>query len=413
MKFLATFLLFATVSAAAYAQRTGPEVTSWILNLTGKTGYHGISSNVQQVRYSTDNVYVSCTCIPGYDIGPWAGNPNTPMNQNFVFKITRHPAQNTGTATATPLGHIGVWTNGVSIFNAKDAHSYNNQNVWNQNAIIVEGSSFDACLGHPAPNGEYHHHLNPRCLYDDQDSSHHSPIIGFAFDGYPIYGAYGYRNADGSGGVTRMRSSYRLRSLTQRNSLPDGGTLQQSQYGPDVSPQYPLGFYIEDFEFVQSIGDLDVHNGRFCVTPEYPNGTYAYFVTLDVDGNAAYPYILGPTYYGVVPQGNTGPQSGHNTPAEPVTTYTGTSDVEAPADARNLNIYPNPATDIATVQAPSTDGDWRISISDLLGHNVASMGTIAGGTVRTFSVAGLVSGVYLMHLESGAQTRTTRLVIAR
>jgi hypothetical protein len=55
-------------------------------------------SNVQLVQYSDDNVYVSSTCIPGYDIGPWNGNPNTPANQNFVFKITRHPLQNTGHA---------------------------------------------------------------------------------------------------------------------------------------------------------------------------------------------------------------------------------------------------------------------------------------------------------------------------
>ena len=52
--------------------------------------------------------------------------------------------------------------------------------------------SFDDCLGHPAPNGEYHLHVNPTCLYDDSDDQNHSPIIGYAFDNFPIYGAYGY-----------------------------------------------------------------------------------------------------------------------------------------------------------------------------------------------------------------------------
>src|ERR1051325_9632663 len=269
-------LLFASNSFA----QTAPELSSWVRNMTGKTGYGGIESNVQRVQYSDSFVYVSCTCIPGYDIGPWPGNPNTPKNQNFLFKIARFPQANTGTLTPTPLGHIGVWSNGVSIFNAKDARSYNNGGVWNQNAIVVEGSSFDECLGHPAPNGEYHHHLNPVCLYNDKDSTHHSPIIGYAFDGYPIYGAYGYSVVTDSQIVSRMRSSFRLRNISNRTTLANGTKLNASQSGPSISSQYPLGYYIEDYEYVPGLGDLDSNNGRVCKTPEYPNGTYAYFVTI-------------------------------------------------------------------------------------------------------------------------------------
>src|SRR5438874_3801682 len=131
MKF---FLVLFLIPAAAFAQGTSPVLSSWILNTSGATGYGGLPSNIQKVQYSDNNVYVSCSCIPGYDIGPWPGNPNTPKNQNFEFQITRSPKPNTGTLTATPLGHIGVWSNGVSIFNAKDARSYNNGGVWNQNA---------------------------------------------------------------------------------------------------------------------------------------------------------------------------------------------------------------------------------------------------------------------------------------
>src|SRR6185295_5547492 len=120
-----SLLPFIIIFSAAHAQLT-PEITSWVINTTGETGYNGIASNVQRVQYSDSNVYVSCTCIPGYDIGPWAGNPNTPANQNFTFKITRSPRANSGTKTATPLGHIGVWSNGVSVFNASDARSFNN-----------------------------------------------------------------------------------------------------------------------------------------------------------------------------------------------------------------------------------------------------------------------------------------------
>src|SRR5687768_6207182 len=95
-----TCVLFLCASLA-HAQSIGPDVTAWIINTDGRTGYGGIPSNVQLVRYSDQNVYVSCTCIPGYDIGPWAGNPNTPANQNFVFKITRTPQRNSGAPIAT------------------------------------------------------------------------------------------------------------------------------------------------------------------------------------------------------------------------------------------------------------------------------------------------------------------------
>jgi hypothetical protein len=202
------FLSLAASVMAACAMAQGPEVTSWIRNTTGATGYAGIATNVQLVQYSATDVYVSATCIPGYSIGPWPGNPNIPANKNFVYKITRTPAPNTGTPTAVGLGHVGVWTNGVSIFNTQDAMSYNNKGKWNQNAYFFEGSGFDNCLGHPAPGGEYHHHVSPKCLYDINDGTHHSPIIGYAFDGYPVYGAYGYTNTDGTGPIKRMTSGW-------------------------------------------------------------------------------------------------------------------------------------------------------------------------------------------------------------
>jgi len=310
----------------------GPEITSWILNLTGATNpsYPNYLTNVQDVCYTSTDVYVSCTCIPGYDIGPWAGNPNTPSNQNFVFKISLNPQINNGNKTKAPMGHIGVWSNGVSIFNAEDGMSYQNQGIWHQNALYFEGSSFDNCLGHPAPNGEYHHHVNPTCLYDDSDNQNHSPIIGYAFDNFPIYGAYGYTNTNGTGAIKRMESSYQEKNISNRSN------------GPSLS-QYPLGAYIEDFEYVSGSGDLDEYNGRYCVTPEYPNGTYAYFVTIDANLDPVYPYTPGPYYYGIAQgSGNLGPQSGHHTIPSNCTSYTGSTtsviSIDKILDRRVINI---------------------------------------------------------------------------
>ncbi len=315
---IAAFLVAFAQCAVAFAADP-PELASWKRNTTGATGYAGIAADVQRVRYSSGNVYVSCTDIPDNTIGPWAGNPNTPVDQAFVFRIPRSPAAATGARTPTPLGFIGVWSNGVVVFNALDARSYNNADVWHQNAVVVEADSFDQCLGHPAPGGTYHHHQNPRCL-DTSPSTRHSPILGYAFDGFPIYGPYAFANVDGSGGVARMRSSYRLRNITTRTSLPGGFNLPSSQYGPAVSTQYPLGYYIEDYEYAAHFGDLDESNGRLAVTPEYPSGTWAYYVSIDDSGASAYPYVVGPNYHGVVATDNL-TSHGKVTVSEPVTDY--------------------------------------------------------------------------------------------
>ena len=68
-----------------------------------------------------------------------AGNPTTATDQSHTFKITRTPQVNSATRTATPLGPIAVLANGVVAFNAKDGGSYNNRNIWHQNAVVVEG----------------------------------------------------------------------------------------------------------------------------------------------------------------------------------------------------------------------------------------------------------------------------------
>jgi len=115
----------------------------------------------------------------------------------------------------------------------------------------------------------------------------HSPILGWAYDGNPIYGPYGYSDPQTPGDIKRMLSSY---------------TIQANSNRP---PQYPSGFFVQDYVYDAS-GDLDEHNGRFCITPEYPNGTYAYFCTVGSLANSGpfkfyrepqFPYVIGDTYH--------------------------------------------------------------------------------------------------------------------
>ena len=75
-----------------------------------------------------------------------------------------------------------------------------------------------------------------------------------------------------------------------------------------VNDGYILGDLTSDYIYDSSVGTLDEYNGKFGVTPEYPNGTYAYFMTEDGSGNPVYPYAIGPKYYSEpIFEGNTVP----------------------------------------------------------------------------------------------------------
>lgn len=312
-------------------------VLAWKQNFTGA---HGTSTDatinsyvsqtladVQSVRFDSTYVYIKTNDVPTHAVGPFVGNPAYPAAQNKTLRIPRSPVVNTGTRTKTGMGAIGVMVNGVYFFNATDAMTYNNAGVWQQNANVVEAASFDTGKGHPAPlmnatgtprPGAYHYHQSPAALIEQIDpgntGQHHSPLIGYAFDGFPIYGPYGYSDpTNASSAVKRLTSGYKIRddvAAGSRNTLVDGGaTLANNQRGPAVSATYPAGYYLQDYEWDASVGDLNASNMRFTVTPEYPEGTWAYFTGTSSTGGIAYPYIIGPEYYGIVDTANTGMNS--------------------------------------------------------------------------------------------------------
>ncbi|RNA08952.1 T9SS C-terminal target domain-containing [Brachionus plicatilis] len=284
-----------------------PIIAEWTKS-TG-SGYGGFNTNVYKIEYSSSYVWVSTNSIPSFSIGPWANNPNNAKGMDYTFQFPLNPTYNIGTPTKVPLGHIGLWINGVSVFNADDGMTYNNLGVWKRNAYIWEGVSFDSCKGHPNGKSEYHMHISSGCLYNTS-ASHHSPLIGFAFDGFPIYGPYGYSSAnDSSSSIKRIETSYKLRSITDRTSLPDGTVLDSTYYGPSIA-SYNLSSFIEDYEYQTGYGDLDEYNGRYCKTPEYPDGIYAYFIATDSSLTPIYPFVVGPYYRGNILPGNTGPNSG-------------------------------------------------------------------------------------------------------
>ncbi len=351
----------------------GPS-TTW----TGQTT--PVLGDVQKISASTttNTVYINTPDLASYVMGAWWGNAahtqpfmNLPKDQNAIYKITLNTTYPQATHGVLGGGAVALAVNGVVIYNAGDAFSYSHASgtevgmagdgLFNRMAEAVESVTFDAGNGHQPGNGQYHYHTNPVALraqlsdnvdyigttdyfpYDpaiyllhqgegaDGDfrehttNLHHSPIIGWMFDGYPIYGPYGSSSPlDPTSSVKRMQSSYALRSITDRTTLPgwaaqlagnklgaaatntaaDGTytmtTQQQAQYaGPAVSTSYPLGRYGEDYAYVPGSGDLDQYSGRWCKTPEFPNGTYAYFLPIDAAGNPIFPYIVNRQTYGL------------------------------------------------------------------------------------------------------------------
>ena len=427
--------------------QTNPAITNWLINTTGLTGRHyvngnptpivdAVSANVQTVQYSASWVYVSTKGIPAYITGPFLdGNPSLATSQNAIFKISLNPVQNTGNPINTNGGNIGIFINGVALFDYRDGISWKNSTnalaggplggmgdgVWNRDAIPAEKLGFDCAKGHPAM-GNYHHHQNPSAFNLDLtvisnicdiyaadglyaiNPTVHSPLIGFAYDGFPIYGAYGYANTDGTGGITRIKSSYQLRNISTRTTYSTGATVTA---GPPVSATYPLGYFREDYEYIAQAGQdyLDEHNGRFCITPEYPNGIYCYFATVDANWNSAYPYVVGPTFYGT--------KTGAKVTAisETVTTYTSTSELSENS-AIELKVFPNPTNDVLMVQLSNLiKENVTIKLVDLTGKVIDTKIIYQGSTIAYFDVSTIYSGQYMLKVGEGKKQKTLNINI--
>ena len=439
-------------SAIISVAQVNPAITSWLQNTTVK-GRHYVSgnstpindaaltANVQTVQYSANYVYATTQGIPTYVTGPFLdGNPSLATNQNAIFKFPLAPVQNTATPVATSGGNIGVFINGVAMFDYRDGVSWKNSTgayaggplggsgdgVWNRDAIPAEKAGFDCSKGHPAM-GNYHHHQSPSAfdldltvisticnLYDSDglyaiDSTVHSPLIGFAYDGFPVYGAYAYKNTNGTGGIVRMKSSFSLRNITVRNTLYTGASVTA---GPNVSVTYPLGTFKEDYQFnTPTTSDyLDIHNGRFCITPEYPNGIYCYFATVDANWNSAYPYLVGPTYYGTKVAAKV------TSITETVSTYTvaATGLNESTINEVKVNVFPNPASDLIAIQIKDlVRENCLVELYDVTGKLVDKTILYQGSTIVYFDTNKLYSGIYFVKMKIGNQEINRKIVIEK
>ena len=168
--------------------------------------------------------------------------------------------------TITPAGRNANYSTNLSYLTVNDAERFGSEYL---NPTFGKGLQYS--------NISYSRDLAAFEFNDDGTS--HSPIIGWAYDGNPIYGPYGYNDPlDQNSGKRILKSGYIL----------DAASVASRPLG------FTNGFFVEDYRFDES-GDLDRHNGRFCKTPDFPNGTYAYFAGIATGGlfTPTFPYFIG------------------------------------------------------------------------------------------------------------------------
>jgi hypothetical protein len=448
------FITIVSLGISLCHAQLNPAITSFLQN-TSVTGTYYVSSssialsnnilvNCQSVEYSATSVYIKTKGIPAYPTGPFLdGNPSVASNQNAIFKIPLNPVQNNGTPTATTGGNIGVFINGVSLFDYRDGVAWNNTTgalcggpgnpqcpggmgatqAWNRDAIPAEKPGFDCSKAHPAM-GNYHHHQNPSAFKFDLnvisticnsfdadglysiDSTQHSPLIGFAYDGFPIYGAYGYKNANGTGGIVRMKSSYTLSSNTTRVNGPAINQVLGTQ-------TFFNGYFREDYVYNPTSANtpdyLDQHNGRFCITPEYPNGIYCYFATVDANWNSAYPYVVGPTFYGVYANRKV------TSINEATTIYSNLVDVQnSKIEELKINVFPNPSNDFIAIQYIGLNKDnLSVELFDITGKLVQKSTINAGATNTFLDTKTLYAGNYFVKITGTNTVLNKKVVITK
>ena len=234
--------------------------------------------------------------IPNHEVGtfPNPHNPNTIKEQNVNVAFTLCPslASEAGVQVGGPAGAIAYAINSVK-FDPGTAGRCDDlgtcslamgQGRWSIEALGHNTFDFgdDMNHAHVQPTGEYHYHGMPELLLDLLGQEKNMTLVGWASDGFPVYARYGYTDAnDSTSDMKIIKPSWKLKT---RGDAGRPDTLRSLRGGPGTggsnpNTAIPLGAFTQDFEYIEDSGDLDQCNGRFGVTPEFPEGIYYYMVT--------------------------------------------------------------------------------------------------------------------------------------
>ncbi|MDP3273905.1 MAG: YHYH protein [Deltaproteobacteria bacterium] len=277
---------FAAAPAAASASSTADVLCDYNVSVMNRSPSVNAVSNSRWTCTGTQRTVVA-NGIPDHAVVgtfPNANNPNAITAQTITEAFALTPAMGTGpTQLGGPAGLVGMMLNGVKVDPGTGGTCDNNGNyvgfghagMWNLEALNTSSFSFgtDENNAHVQPGGLYHYHGMPEGLVTARGgSATQMALVGWAADGFAIYGRWGHSVAtDASSPLRAMRGSYQLVTTANPNR-------------PSTTT-FPLGTFQQDFVYVAGSGDLDQCNGRVDVTPEFPAGIYHYYTT------DTYPYI--------------------------------------------------------------------------------------------------------------------------
>lgn len=264
-------------SAGIMMSFIAPTTTQAQTICTQASDFMDVSTYQQTQNYPAPELSVTCTQdtmivesngIPNFEFV--AITPNALQEQDYHWEIPLNPTLAPQTSDIPLLGPVGIAVNGLPIYGPNEAprDDYGDP--------FLDGI-LDYCNGHTGPNGDYHFHARPECLFTDT-AGNTSLVLGYSFDGFPILAPYVCTDAACTS-VIEVQSSW-VRTQNVANAW-------------------------EAHEYVAGAGNLDECNGM-----TLPDGSYAYFAT------DSFPYLLG-CYSGTastanaVTGGGDAPQSGN------------------------------------------------------------------------------------------------------
>lgn len=241
----------------AYAQRRQPPITQ------PPTGSY---KNEVKITVAGDQRLIESNGIPDHQTGnfPGPGNPHAITPQNYRFTV---PAEPKAAEQVTVLGlqDFGIAVNGVP-FDPSAAEWWNGNRAWQYEPMHNRSLGIDMNSAHVQPTGAYHYHGLPQDLLKRLDAGSKMVLVGWAADGFPIYGPLCPRDPnDLESPLKKMTSSYRLKTGNRPSGNGPGGRYD--------------GTFTADYEYKSGSGELDEYNGRYGMTPEFPDGTYYYVLT--------------------------------------------------------------------------------------------------------------------------------------
>ena len=268
-------------------------------NTTGNTsiGYNTTSflnTDGVNVRFDSSNVYVSSKNLPNYELSKIDTNEGTlPWKDlNFTYAIPRVNLNSiTESNTALNTNRIGVLVNGLSLHNPNSGTTFEDQGNWTYNTGFLQKTNrSNNLVAHTNNEGVVTTTVPTSDMSNATvwgNSTSHSGIVGWAFDGLPIYGPYGYTEYYANGivktdTITNIKSSFELKPGS-RSSHPNGNHT---------------GLFLEDYQYSASADSQPAtagkYNTRYGVTPDSPSTPIRFYVTtIDDDGEPMFPYAVG------------------------------------------------------------------------------------------------------------------------